>query len=185
VHQALLWRQWSKNITLFLHTGPEPCGEEYEQMAARGISVVDGEVTGLEVTGDRLTGVTLTSTRVIPCRALVVAPRFTACAGVLASLGLEVTEQEMLGQVMGSCIAAADAFGATEVPGVWVAGNVANPNETVVGAAAAGVRAGVAINADLIAEETRRAVAARRELFSPQMEREVCERVLGDRRHGM
>ena len=24
VHQALLWRQWSSDITLFLHTGPEP-----------------------------------------------------------------------------------------------------------------------------------------------------------------
>jgi SAM-dependent methyltransferase len=42
-----------------------------------------------------------------------------------------------------------------------VAGNVANLFEQVIGAAAAGVRAGAAINADLIAEETDRAVAGR------------------------
>jgi thioredoxin reductase len=53
-------------------------------------------------------------------------------------------------------------MGATAVPGVWVAGNVANLMDQVMSAAAAGVRAGAAINHDLIAEETRRAVAAAR-----------------------
>jgi thioredoxin reductase len=68
----------------------------------------------------------------------------------------------MGGQVIGSYVPA-DPTGATEVPGVWVAGNVASLMDQVVGAAAAGVRAGAAINADLIAEETRRAVATYRE----------------------
>ncbi|MFD7441308.1 NAD(P)/FAD-dependent oxidoreductase [Streptomyces sp. NPDC059909] len=184
VHQALLWRQWSDRITLFLHTAPEPGDEEYEQLGARGISVVSGEVTGLDLTGARLTGVALADGRLIPAQALVVAPRFAARAGVLSGLGLRTTELEMFGQVMGSHITAG-ATGATEVPGVWVAGNVTNLSDTVVGAAAAGVRAAAAINADLIAEETRRAVAARRDVFSPQREREVCELALGDRRHGL
>ncbi|GAA2935647.1 NAD(P)/FAD-dependent oxidoreductase [Streptomyces enissocaesilis] len=161
VHQALMWRQWSKDVTLFLHTAPEPGDEEYEQLAAREIAVVDGRVAGLEVTDDRLTGVTLDGGKVIPCRAVVVAPRFTARAGFLTALGLGTTEQERDGHVIGSYVAA-DATGATAVPGVWVAGNVANLTEQVVGAAGAGVRAGVALNADLTAEETHRAVAARR-----------------------
>lgn len=97
---------------------------------------------------------------------------------------LVIDDQEMAGHVIGRAVPA-DATGATAVPGVWVAGNVTTPVEQVVGAAAAGVRAAAAINADLIAEETRRAVAARRAPFSPQSEREVCERVLGDRRHGL
>jgi len=41
---------------------------------------------------------------------------------------------------------------------VWVAGNVADVRATVIVAAAAGLTAGAAINADLIAEETRAAV---------------------------
>lgn len=62
MRQALLWRQWSEDVRLFLHTGPEPSDEEYEQLTARGIAVVDGEVTGLEVAGraeggdDRISG---------------------------------------------------------------------------------------------------------------------------------
>ncbi|MFI9586154.1 NAD(P)/FAD-dependent oxidoreductase [Streptomyces sp. NPDC052236] len=185
VHQALMWRQWSSHITLFLHTGPKPTDEEYEQLAARSISVVEGEVTGLEVTDGRLTGVRRSDDKVIVCQALVVASRATVRAdGFLAGLGLETTELEMFGQVMGSYIAA-DGSGATAVPGVWVAGNVTSLTDIVVSAAAAGVRAGGAVNADLIGEETRLAVAARRDIFSPQMEREVCERVLGDRRHGL
>ncbi|MCW2868935.1 MAG: FAD-dependent pyridine nucleotide-disulfide oxidoreductase [Streptomyces oryziradicis] len=160
----------------------EPGDEAYEQLAARGIAVVDGEVTGLEVTGDRLTGVRLADGREITCQALVIAPRFTARTDVLTGLGLEATDQEMGSHVIGSRIAA-DPAGATVVPGVWVAGNVANVTEQAIGAASAGVRAAAAINADLIAEDTRRAVAARAP-YSPQMERAACERALGDRRHG-
>lgn len=48
--QALMWRQWSENVTLFLHTAPQPGPEQVEQLAARGISLIDGEVTGVEVT---------------------------------------------------------------------------------------------------------------------------------------
>jgi thioredoxin reductase/SAM-dependent methyltransferase len=161
VHQALLWRQWSPDITLFLHTGPEPDGEQYEQLAARGIAVVDGKVTALETAGGRLSGVRLADGTVVPCRALTVTPRLTARAGFLAALGLTPTDQEMGGHVIGTRIAA-DAVGATEVPGVWAAGNVTDLIGQVIGAAAAGTRAGAAVNADLVAEETRRAVAARR-----------------------
>jgi hypothetical protein len=45
---------------------------------------------------------------------------------------------------------------------VWVAGNVSDLSATVIGAAAAGALAGAAINADLAAEDTRRAVGDRR-----------------------
>ncbi|QNE74748.1 FAD-binding protein [Streptomyces finlayi] len=161
VHQALMWRQWSEDITLFRHTGPEPDDAEYEQLAARGIAVVDGEVAGLQVDGDRLTGVRLAGGRVIAREAVVVQPRFTARSEVLRSLGLVAAEQEMAGHVVGTYIAA-DPTGATEVPGVWVAGNVASLTEQVIGAANAGLKAAAAINADLTADDTRSAVAAYR-----------------------
>ena len=163
VHQALLFRQLSKDVTFFRHTGPELPAEEAAQLAALGIRIVDGEVAGLEASGDRLTGVRLASGEVVPRAAVVVAPRFTARADVLASLGLEATDQEMHGHVVGSAVAA-DPTGATAVPGVWVAGNVSDLSAQVVVSAAAGMRAGAMINADLIAEDTRRAVTAARNL---------------------
>ncbi|MFD5694584.1 NAD(P)/FAD-dependent oxidoreductase [Streptomyces rubiginosohelvolus] len=161
VHQALMWRQWSDDVTLFLHTGPEPTEEEYEQLAARGVAVVDGEVTGLAVADDRFTGVTLASGRVVPREALVVQARFVARSAVLESLGLKPVAQEMGGTVIGSYIPT-DPTGATEAPGVWAAGNVTRLTEQVIGAAAAGLMAGGAVNGDLITEDTRLAVAARR-----------------------
>jgi len=65
VHQTLLFRQWTDDVTLFLHTGPEPTAEEREQLSARGISVVEGEVAALEVTDDRVSGVRLVSGAVV------------------------------------------------------------------------------------------------------------------------
>jgi thioredoxin reductase len=185
VHQALMWRQWSADVTLFLHTGPEPTDEEWEQLAARGISVVSGEVTALQVDGDRLGGVRLAGGQVVARDAVVVAPRFTARSAVLASLGLTATDLEMNGHVIGSAVAA-DPNGLTAVPGVYVAGNVTDLRAQVISSAAAALNTGAMINADLIAEDTRDAVAARRRApFSPTSERELCEQVLGDRRHGI
>jgi thioredoxin reductase len=160
VHQALMWRQWTGDVTLFQHTGPAPTDEERKQLAARDIAVVTGVVQGLEVTDGRLTGVRLDTGDVVPREALVVAPRFTARADVLTSLGLETVPQEMNGHVVGSYVAA-DPTGATAVPGVWVAGNVADLRAQVIASAAAGLNAAAMLNADLITEDVRLAVDAR------------------------
>ncbi len=58
VHQALLFRQLSADVTFFSHTMP-PDGEQAEQMAALGIAIVPGTVAALEIDGDRLAGVRL------------------------------------------------------------------------------------------------------------------------------
>lgn len=162
VHQALLFRQLTADLTLFLHTAPEPTDEEAEQLAARGITVVEGEVASLEIHEDRLTGVRLQNGEVISRSVVVVGPRFAARAGMLAGLGLETTAHP---SGMGEHIEA-DAMGLTAVPGVWVAGNVTNPTAQVLGSANAGAMAGAAIHADLIAEDTREAVAAHRDRLS-------------------
>ena len=123
VHQALLFRQWSPDVTLLLHTAPEPTEDEAEQLAARGIAVVRGEVAALEVTDDRLSGVRLASGETVASDAVVVAPRFTARVGGLTALGLEPVEQKLGDYVIGSFVPT-DPQGATSVPGVWAAGNV-------------------------------------------------------------
>lgn len=162
VHQAQLWRQWSGRTTLLAHTR-ELAEADRELLAALGIGVVGGEVSGLVVgADDRLAGVTLAGGAVVECRALVVAPRFTARSGVLSSLGLPTTALERDGHVVGTCVASDPVTGATAMRGVWAAGNVTAPMAQVAGAAAQGVQAAAAINADLIEEEARRAVAAYR-----------------------
>jgi thioredoxin reductase (NADPH) len=119
--------------------------------------VVQGKVTSVEVTDDKLTGVQLASGRVIPRQALAVQTQLEARADFLADLGLKSSVREGRGVVVGKAIDS-DATGATQVPGVWVAGNVTDPMGQVVTSAAAGLMAGAAINGDLIAEDTRNAV---------------------------
>src|SRR5215472_10028849 len=50
---ALIWRQWSPDVILFQHTAPGPTDEQMEQLTARGIRVVAGEVAAVEVSNDR------------------------------------------------------------------------------------------------------------------------------------
>jgi thioredoxin reductase len=158
VHVAQLFRQLSADVTFFSHTMAPPAGEEAEQLAARGISVVDGEVESLEIAGDRLTGLRLRDGTVVSRQVLAVAPRMMARAGFLAALGLRPTEHPSgAGEYIPS-----DPSGRTDVPGVWVAGNVTDLTAQVGTAAAAAATAAAHINADLVAEETRQAVAAYR-----------------------
>ena len=82
-------------MILFLHTAPHPSDEQMEQLAARGIQVVEGEVAAVEVTGDRLSGVRLQSGRVFDRSALVVGPRFEARHTLLDSLGVTVAEHPL------------------------------------------------------------------------------------------
>ncbi|GEL18158.1 oxidoreductase [Pseudonocardia asaccharolytica DSM 44247 = NBRC 16224] len=181
VHGALLFRQWSADVTFFTHTMPPPTGEQAEQLAARGIGVMDGEVAALEIIEDRLAGVRLTDGTVVTREALAVPPRMVARAGFLAALGLAPAEHPSgLGEHI-----PADATGRTEVPEVWVAGNVTDLAAQVGTAAAAGATAAAQINADLVAEDTRQAVAAYRDPLSAESEARVGELVIGNRRHGL
>lgn len=186
-HQALLFRQLSKDVTLFRHTGADLAEEQWEQLAGLGIGVVDGEVGGLYVDDrDRLAGVRLVSGVVVPVEELVVSPRFVARTGFLDGLGLTVRGHPMgIGEQV-----AVDASGFTGVAGVWAAGNVSDVMAGVPQAAAAGVTAAAAINMDLLTADARRATASRAALpevdvFSGAMEAEVSRRVLGSRVHGL
>ncbi|MFI5697842.1 NAD(P)/FAD-dependent oxidoreductase [Kribbella sp. NPDC051586] len=159
LHQVQLFRQLSDDVTLFLHTAPEPTDEQWEELAARGISVVQGKVEQIEVTDDRITGVRLEGGKVIPRQALAVQTTVRARAGFLADLGLEPTMVESNGVEVGTAVQV-DGMGATQVTGVFAAGNVANPMAQVMPSAAAGLMAGAGINFDLITEETRLARSA-------------------------
>lgn len=159
VHQALMFRQWVDDLVLFVHTAPEPTAAEMEQLAARGIRVVTGRIDSLRVLDGHLAGVQMADGTVVARRSLVVGPRFVARSAVLASLGLQTTPHPMgLGDFIAS-----DAGGLTAVPGVWVAGNVTDLSAGVVVAAAGGMTAAAAVNADLIADDTAKAVAGYRE----------------------
>lgn len=153
VHQALLFSQLSDDVVVLRHTAPPFSDEQAAMLRARGVRVVDGPVEEVVVEGDRLAGVRVEDA-VVPLDALVVAPLFTARTEGLEGLGLE------LGVLDGAAgtYAVGDGAGVTNVPGVWVAGNVTDLMAQVGASMAAGTRAGAMINADLVDEDVRRAV---------------------------
>ncbi len=163
VHQAMMVRQWSDDVTLFLHRTDALPAEDRERLAARNVQVVAGEVTGLVIGGDRLTGVRLASGRVVAREALFVGAGMRAGDGLLTALGAR-TESGPFGSWV-----AVDPMGRTSADGVWAAGNVTDPMAQVIVAAAAGSRAAADINGSLIAAETDAAVqeARRRRTSSP------------------
>jgi thioredoxin reductase len=181
VHQALMFRQWSPDITLFLNDAAEPADEEWDKLAARSITVVDGAVASVDAVDGVLTGLTLRQGRSFGVQALAVGPRMEARSALLESLGLG---SQMHPSGAGRFIET-DATGATAVRGVYAGGNVSNLMAQVITAAAEGVMTGARINGDLIEEEIRWAVAGRFGPFSAASEAAVSTIVLDHRRHGL
>ncbi|MFJ9376759.1 NAD(P)/FAD-dependent oxidoreductase [Streptomyces sp. NPDC101455] len=154
VHQALIVSQWSKDVTLFLHTVAESelTDDDLRRLAAAGVSVVPGEVAELVVDDDRLTAVRLTDGATHRREALFVAPRAIPQTSLLEKLGAELQETPF------GAYPVVDPTGLTTVPGVWAVGNAMGFAEQVVNAASAGYRAGATINGELLMSDLDAAV---------------------------
>jgi thioredoxin reductase len=149
VLHALLVRQWSDDVVYFAHTH-EPTPTEAAELDARGIRVVRGEVARLVVDDDHLTGVELADGRVVARDAVFVRPIITPHRdGLLAALGCDLDA---------AGFPVVDITGRTTSPGVWAAGNAADPRAQVITAAGAASAAAIAINADLVQDDVARAL---------------------------
>ena len=174
LHQAELWRQWTPNLLLLLNGQPDLDPEQAERFAARGIVVVPEPVVALETAHSRLTGVRLDSGETVALEVLAIGTGLTARGELFGSLGLTPVDVEFGGQVIGSQLRT-DPTGATDVPGVWAAGNVADVLAQAIVAAAAGLKAGAMINFDLVAEDGTAAVEHYREQIRTIFERDAWE----------
>jgi 2-polyprenyl-3-methyl-5-hydroxy-6-metoxy-1,4-benzoquinol methylase len=110
------------------------------------VNVVDGRVRCIVMGNDgHVAAVELTDDDRIDADAVVVGARFRVRAEPFASLGLEPADHPSgLGDFVET-----DATGATAIPGLYAAGNVTDPTQQVVQAAAAGSRVGGMISFSL------------------------------------
>ncbi len=151
VEYAQLIRQWSDDLVFFTHSYVLTDADR-EQLEARGIRIVDGEVRGLVVEDDRLKGVVLGDGRTVERAALFIRPKMhPRLNGLMEHLPCEIDD---LGFIR------VDSAGRTSVSGVWAAGNAANPRAQVITAAGEGSAAGISINADLVEEDAGNATRA-------------------------
>jgi thioredoxin reductase len=149
VRYAQIVRQWTHDLVYF--TPPDLLtATERTQLLARAIGVVEGTIEKLVIDdADQLGGVQMRDGSVIPRDALFVPPRFVPNNTVLAGLGCEMDAEGWV---------TVDTTGRTSVPGVWAAGNIADPRAQVITAAGAGSAAALALNADLVEDDVRTAV---------------------------
>ena len=146
LHPAGLFRQLSARFTLVLHGGVDADNPEVEVLRAAGVIIVDGRVRSI-VTGDdgHVAAVELTDDDRIDADAVVIGAGFRVRAEPFASLGLKPAEHPTgLGDFLET-----DPSGETTVPGLYAAGNVTDPSQQVLQAAADGSRVGGMISFSL------------------------------------
>jgi thioredoxin reductase len=153
-HLAALMRRYSSSVT-FCVNGTEISAAERQRLTAYGVRLVDGRVTRVMASADTAAGdpvaIELDNGETFECGAIFVAPRPVPHDSILTMLGA--------GKDPVSGLVAVDWQGATDVPGVWAAGNVVNPRAQVVAAAGAGSSAGISMSAWLLERELSAAVS--------------------------
>lgn len=150
LHPAGLFRQLTSRFTLVLHEGVGVADPEVEALRAAGVDVVDGRVRCLVTGSDgHVEAVELTDGVRVDADTVVVGARFRVRAEPFASLGLLPSPHRTgLGDVVET-----DETGETAITGLYAAGNITDPSQQVLQAAADGSRVGGMISFSLARED--------------------------------
>lgn len=154
LHQASLFRQLTAQLTVVLHEPLDVDTAELETLRAGGVNIVSGPVNRIltDATG-HVTAVELADGGRIDADAVAVGPRSKVRSEPFTALGLRPAAHHTgLGDFVET-----DATGETAVPGLYAAGNLTDPSQQVLQAAAQGSRVGAMISFSLAQEDIRAA----------------------------
>ena len=154
LHTAGLFRQLTAQLTLVLHHPVDVDGAELDALRASGVNVLHGQVRRIVTAADgHVAGVQLADDTRVDADTVVVTPRFKVRVDPFGAVGLKPAEHPTgLGDYVET-----DDSGATAVPGLYAAGNVTDPSQQVLQAAADGSRVGAMISFGLAHEDIRAA----------------------------
>jgi thioredoxin reductase len=147
LHFATLLRAWSSDIVLFTDGSSELTCEDEEMIRANGIVIRHERVSRL-VGGNGLEFVELAAGEMVARAGLFMRPAQEQRSDIAVKLGCAVNAQERV---------EADALGRTNVPFVFVAGDMGPGMQSVIAAAATGAGAGAGLNHDLLSADLRAA----------------------------
>ena len=155
LHPAMLFRQLTDRYIL-VHDGIDVAHEGLAALRSAGVTTIEAQVARVATDADgAVSGLELADGTNVAADVVVVGAPFRACAEVFAGLGLTCAEHA---SGFGT-IVEVDAMGATAVPGLYACGNVVDPSQQVLHAAADGSRVGAMVAFSLAAEDL--AAAAR------------------------
>lgn len=154
LHTVPLYRQLTQRLTVVLQDGLAVDVAELDALRAAGVRVRSATVRRVATdTGGRLIGVELADGSRLDADAVAVGPRFRPRLEAFGALGLRAEAHPSgLGEVL-----AVDARGATSAAGVYAAGNVVDPSQQLLQAAADGSRVGGLVAFSLADEDVRAA----------------------------
>ena len=154
LHQALLIRQWSHDVTVFTAGlgGLDPTDEQ--RLLARGVRLVEQPVVEVLDHHGRLSGVRTAGGEIVELDAIFTAGSAVPHDGFLAHLGLD-REDGPFGSFL-----AVDPTGKTSSERIWAVGNVVSPMANVPVSISAGTMAGAFVNAVLVGHDFDDAVAS-------------------------
>jgi thioredoxin reductase len=136
---------WSKDLVLCTN-GPLTCDRKTVKTIRRlDIRVIETPISRLEGEGDKLEGIRFTDASFLPRSALFFSPGQYQRSPLGAKLGCEFCEDNSI-----QC----GENAATNIPGVYAAGNASRGVQLVIAAAAEGMEAAFAINSALLDADT-------------------------------
>jgi thioredoxin reductase len=150
VHAAPLYRQLSERLTLVLHAGVDADQPDIAALQASGVDVVDERVDRI-VSGDdgQIVAVELRSGASIDADVVAIGTFLHPRVDLFSSLGLVAAAHE---SGLGSALETTPT-GETSIPGLYAAGNVADPRQQVLQAAAHGSWVGAMVGVDLALDD--------------------------------
>ena len=154
LHSAALWRALTSRLTVLVDHDAAVEESELDTLRASGVEVRYGRARRLVTDPSGAIGaVELADGACIDADAVAVGPRFRVRADPFTPLGLRpVAHPSGLGEVV-----ATDPTGATGIPGLYAAGNLTDPSQQVLSAAADGSWVGAMISFSLADEDLRAA----------------------------
>lgn len=154
VAEAHMLLQWADHVVLLTNDCVDPTPDDEAGLRARGIDLHAGPVRAVRVEDGRIAGV-LVGDQTLPIDELLVSPSTCPNRELLDQLGVSVADEpDECGVQVPS-----DDGGLTDVRGVYVTGNLRDCNIQVVDAVGHGVRAAIALSADLTEELVAEAIA--------------------------
>jgi thioredoxin reductase/SAM-dependent methyltransferase len=155
LHATPMLRQLTPDLTVVVH-GCQPAPDDLDALRSAGVDVRVTTVESVRSAPDGPASLTLADGTDVTADVVFVAPRFRPRIEALTSIGL-TTEAHPSG--LGDVVTVGPT-GETPIPGVYAAGNVTDPSQQLLHAAADGSRVGAMVCHDLATEDLRRPVAA-------------------------
>ncbi|MGC4045609.1 MAG: NAD(P)/FAD-dependent oxidoreductase [Armatimonas sp.] len=144
IHQAILLRDWSDDITLLTNGAPAPIGADAEHLHQRGIRVDTQQIVRAIGRGKELEAIEFADGQRTPYDALFTATRWTLSSPLAEQLGCEL-DTSGAGPIVKT-----DPMKESTIPGVFVAGDAARLYSNATMASADGVMAGTVAHRSLI-----------------------------------